>query len=67
MKDKKVKSFEEQFLRLKEIVELLESGNGPLDELLSLYEEGMSSAKSLREYLNKAEQKVIDISKKAIE
>jgi exodeoxyribonuclease VII small subunit len=67
MKEKKSKSFEEQFSRLREIVELLDSGNAPLDELLLHYEEGMLLAKNLRDYLSKAEQKVIDISKKSSE
>ncbi|MFA6569689.1 MAG: exodeoxyribonuclease VII small subunit [Bacteroidota bacterium] len=67
MKEKKSKSFEEQFSRLREIVELLDSGNAPLDELLMHYEEGMLLAKNLRDYLSKSEQKVIDISKKLSE
>ena len=64
MKQKNTLSFEEQFKRLEEIVELLDSGDAPLEELLQIFEEGMQLAKSLREFLNKAEQKVIEISGK---
>ncbi|MGA2297042.1 MAG: exodeoxyribonuclease VII small subunit [FCB group bacterium] len=64
MKQKSTLSFEEQFKRLEEIVELLDSGDAPLEELLKIFEEGMQLAKSLREFLSKAEQKVIEISGK---
>jgi exodeoxyribonuclease VII small subunit len=64
MKQKSIGTFEEQFKRLEEIVELLDSGDAPLEELLKIFEEGMQLAKSLREFLNKAEQKVIEISGK---
>lgn len=52
-------SFEEQMQRLEEIVEILDDGDAALDEMLALYEEGMQRSQYCREYLEKAEQKVI--------
>ncbi|TYQ25783.1 exodeoxyribonuclease VII small subunit [Pseudanabaena sp. UWO310] len=51
-------SFEEQLQRLEEIVEILDDGEAPLDEMLALYEEGIKRSHHCREYLEKAEQKV---------
>ena len=51
-------SFEEQLQRLEDIVEILDSGEATLDEMLVIYEEGMARSQYCREYLEKAEQKV---------
>lgn len=56
--------FEEKLKRIEEIVEVLDSGETDLEEMLKLYEEGMKLASESREFLDKAEQKIIDISKK---
>ncbi len=56
-------NFEEQFKKLEEIAEMLDNGEAPFDEQLKSFEEGISLIKELREYLDKAELKVIDISK----
>lgn len=61
---KKIISFEQQMNRLEEIVRILDEGSIPLDELLKIYEEGMNLASEMKNYLEKAEQKVIDITKK---
>jgi exodeoxyribonuclease VII small subunit len=58
-------SFEEQMQRLEEIVEILDDGDAALDEMLALYEEGMKRSQFCREYLEKAEQKVILIQQKS--
>jgi exodeoxyribonuclease VII small subunit len=64
MKNKDIKpGFEEQLKNLEEIVEILDSGEKPLDILLEKFEEGMRLSRSLREFLLNAEQKVIDITK----
>ena len=60
----KKKTFEEQFSRLEEIVDVLDAGDTPLEEMIKEYEEGMKLAKNLRDFLNKAEQKIIDVSEK---
>jgi exodeoxyribonuclease VII small subunit len=55
-------SFEQQLIRLEEIVEALDAGNAPMEELLKLYEEGMLLTKKCSSYLEGAEQKVIQIN-----
>jgi exodeoxyribonuclease VII small subunit len=52
-------SFEEQLQRLEQIVEILDDGEAALDEMIALYEEGMQRSQYCRDYLEKAEQKVI--------
>lgn len=56
--------FESQLNRLEEIVLKLEEGDFSLSELLEMYEEGMHLVVDCREFLDKAEQKVIEINKK---
>ena len=51
-------SFETALARLEVIVKSLESGNVPLDQSLSLFEEGVSLVKFCNEKLDNAEQKV---------
>jgi exodeoxyribonuclease VII small subunit len=63
---KQVKSdgnFESEFERLGTVVERLEDGNVPLEEMLKLYEEGMSLAEKLRVLLTDAELRVEKLSK----
>ncbi len=52
------KTFENAIARLEVIVRMLESGNAPLDESLSLFEEGVSLVKFCNEKLDTAEQRV---------
>lgn len=51
-------NFENNIKRLEEIIGLLEKGEVPLDECLSLFEEGVKLSKDSIEMLNKAEQKI---------
>ena len=51
-------TFEAAIARLEEIVRALESGNTPLDESLSLFEEGVHLVKLCNERLDGAEQKI---------
>ena len=51
-------SFEESLVRLEEILHTLESGEGGLDAMLGLYEEGVGLIRSCNEKLEKAEQSV---------
>ena len=51
-------TFEEAILRLEEIVRALESGSAPLDESLSLFEEGVGLVKLCSAKLDGAEQRV---------
>lgn len=57
MAEKKV-SFEQAMDRLEEIVRQLEQGDAPLEDALSLFEEGTRLIKKCSTQLDKAEQKV---------
>ena len=56
-------SLEYSFKRLEEIVESLEKGNVPLDDAVSLYEEGVKISKECAEKLTTAELKIKKLSK----
>ena len=49
--------------RLEEIVEALESGNAPLDDVMKLYEEGVAISKECLAYLSNAEVKLKRLGK----
>ena len=51
-------TFEESMARLEEIVSLLGQGDAPLNQALSLFEEGARLTKECTAQLDKAEQKV---------
>lgn len=61
----KSKTFEASMQRLEEIVRKLEKGDAPLEDALSLFEEGTALAKSCNELLTNAEQQVVKLSKGA--
>ena len=63
--DKKPLTFEEAAARLEEIVKALESGTLPLEESLSLDEEGVGLVRDCTRELNEAEQKVKVLQKTA--
>lgn len=63
----KEKSFKENLERLESIVSELDDGTLSLDEMIKIYEEGMLLSAELRNYLDAAELKIIDISKKKLE
>ncbi|MBN1884663.1 MAG: exodeoxyribonuclease VII small subunit [Candidatus Krumholzibacteriota bacterium] len=54
----KKQTFEEALERLEAIVERLEGGKTPLEESISLYEEGMRIGKTCRSLLDEAEQRI---------
>ncbi len=56
--DQKEMTFEVAIARLEEIVRMLEGGNAPLDQSLSLFEEGVALVKLCNARLDTAEQKV---------
>ena len=55
---KKKMSFEESLARLDEILRALENGEGNLDLLLGLYEEGIALIRDCSSKLDAAEQRV---------
>lgn len=57
-------NYEVKLEKFQEIIRILDSGDIPLDEQLEKYEEAMTLASELKEYLNQAELKIIDITKK---
>ncbi|MPN37608.1 Exodeoxyribonuclease 7 small subunit [bioreactor metagenome] len=63
-KNKDKFNFEEKINRMQEIVALLDSGDKPLEEMINIYEEGMILANECRGFLEKAENKIIDITNK---
>ena len=54
-------SFEDSIARLDEIVKTLERGDRPLEEALTLFEEGTRLIKSCGKVLDEAEQKVVKL------
>ena len=59
------KSFEENMLRLEEIVTQLEKGDVALSDSLTLFAEGTKLVESCRTELEKAEQQVVKLMKGA--
>jgi exodeoxyribonuclease VII small subunit len=53
-----MKSFEERFARLEELSEKIKEGNIPLEEAMTLFEEGMKLSRTLEKELSKIERKV---------
>ena len=51
-------NFEKNLKELEEVVRTLESGNVTLDEMLTLFEKGVTLTKSCTKQLDKAEQKI---------
>jgi len=67
MAKKNQKTFEEKLERLDTIVQLLDSGELSIEEMMKIYEEGMNLAQECRSYLEKAEQKIEIIEKSHIQ
>ena len=60
---KQTLSFEESLSRLEEIVRHLEKGDLPLNDSLTLYEEGTGLIAACSKLLDEAEQKVVKLKK----
>ena len=58
-------TFEQSMARLDEIVRHLESGDMPLSDTLTLFEEGTALVNSCNKMLDEAEQKVVKLKKGA--
>ena len=59
----KKRNFEDSIARLDEIVKILERGDAPLEQSLTLFEEGTALIKSCGKLLDNAEQKVLRLQK----
>ena len=55
---KKKMDFEGSMIRLEEIVSLLERGDAPLEQAMTLFEEGAKLLRECTKQLDQAEQKV---------
>jgi exodeoxyribonuclease VII small subunit len=58
-------SFESKMRRLEEIVDSLESGEKPLDDVVAMYEEGLKLSTECLDYLGKAEVRLRKLSRDA--
>jgi exodeoxyribonuclease VII small subunit len=56
-------SFEQAIIRIDDIVKTLEKGDAPLEQSLTLFEEGTSLIKFCGKLLDSAEQKVVRLQK----
>lgn len=56
-------NFEQAIVRIDEIVKTLEKGDAPLEQSLSLFEEGTKLIKFCGKLLDDAEQKVVRLQK----
>lgn len=54
--------FDQKIKRLEEIADQMDDQETPVEELISLYEEGMKLSRDAKKFLDEAEQKIIDIS-----
>ena len=54
-------TFEEAFRRLEELVQTLEEGKLPLEDIRRLYEEGMNLAKLCNRMLNATELRITEL------
>jgi exodeoxyribonuclease VII small subunit len=61
MAKKNETSFEDQIKRLEYIVSVLDQGNASLNDMMSLYEEGMTLIVSCKKTLDEAEQKLTEL------
>ena len=57
-------SFEDAFKQQNKIVESIESEDNSLENMISLFEEGMMLTAICKERLNKAEKKILSVTKK---
>lgn len=60
---KKSQDFETKIKRIEDIIEVLDTGDLPIEEMLKIYEEGMKLTAESKEFLTNAETKIINISK----
>ena len=64
MSEKKEFSFEEKIGELERIVQAMEKGDAPLDDMLKNFEDGIKIARECTKVLDDAEKKVSILTKK---
>lgn len=60
-------NIEQKMARIEEIVAIIDKGETGLDDSIKLYEEATTLTAECRKYIDSAEQKIIDITKKVQE
>jgi exodeoxyribonuclease VII small subunit len=65
MKKKIESNFESRLNRLEEILAILDDDSTSLEDMMLVYEEGITLAKELKEYLDKAETKISELKVKS--
>ncbi len=63
MSDAQSRSFEQALEALEDRVRKLEAGELPLEEALSLFEEGIELTRECHEKLDAADQKIVELSR----
>lgn len=66
MKSKKELTYEQAYQKLEEIVEKMNAASVPLDELMSLYEEGMELAKHCDALLKSYDARLEKVAKQSM-
>jgi exodeoxyribonuclease VII small subunit len=61
------KNFEERLARLEELAEKLKDGKLPLDEAVSLFEEGVKLSRSLEKDLSRIERRVEILTREPVD
>jgi len=56
------RSFEQAFGELEDRVRVLEKGDLPLEQALTLYEQGVELQRECQELLDQAEQRIVELS-----
>ncbi|MDR0858085.1 MAG: exodeoxyribonuclease VII small subunit [Oscillospiraceae bacterium] len=56
-------TFEQAMARIEEIVRVMERGDRPMDEAMSLFEEGTKLIRACSEQLSGAEQQIVKLMK----
>jgi len=59
-------SFEEKLQRIDQLIQVINKSNEPLENQIAAYEEGLKLISECREFLSKAEKKIIDITQKMV-
>jgi exodeoxyribonuclease VII small subunit len=63
MSDSQTRSFEQALEALENRVRKLEGGDMPLEEALSLFEEGIELTRECHEKLDAADQKIVELTR----
>lgn len=66
MAEKKESSIEENFVKLEEVIQCLESGEISLEEAFAAYSEGMQLIKACNSQIDRVEKQVLKLSEEGV-